>query len=698
MSDVQYTSEGYPFQTPPPEGGKGSDADAGAGWAAFGTFTPAPKASEWSQFGDFKAIESQGMDIAKSAGVGVGKGLIGLGGLGGDVRELITKGLGAAGVSPETSKKAIAGAPIFGPALAIAPTSEDIRGKVEGVTGEFYKPQTGPGEYAQTMGEFLPAALAGPGGIARKVAMQAALPGAASEGAGQLAHIYAPGAEPYVRAGAGMAAGVGGAMLARPATAGKAIQGQLPEYVTPAHVQRAEALVGAAQQRGITLTWPEALSQVTGRPVLTDMQRILESSAASRPQMQGFMGERPHQVAAAADQAFGGVAPGTAQPAMIGREVQRAAEGEVSHVRGVINRHARPYYTAAENIRLTPQEMARVRAIPGFEEARDAVRNNTQLNRHVGHLPDDSVGFLNQVKIHLDQQGRNVAARINPQANQTVASGLRSDARAVRQAAVDASRRAAGPGQANPYEVALNVEQQTRQQHLEPLLAGPLGKIRKTPETEQAIAALFPSKPLAGSEHQVFEAVSALATRDPMAARQLVRAHAEQTFYEAIQNLQPGFNEFGGAKFAAVIAGNPLQRANLRAAVEALPGGQARWRDFDAFLEIVEATGKRQAIGSKTAFNAEELKALGSGGALVGTAKAVGSPGKWWTIVNDRLAGWQQGHNLESLAHILTDPRSGPLLQQLADLPRRSREAGAAAARIILQANQALNRDRPRKE
>lgn len=675
MADVQYTAEGYPFRTPPSETGADS-------WDAF------PLAAKSDPWADFPKAESLGADLAKSAGVGIGKGLIGLGGMGGDVRELITKGTGALGISPEATKKAIASAPIFGPALAIAPTSADIRGKVEGVTGEFYKPQTGGGEYAQTMGEFLPAAMAGPGGLARKVVMQAALPGAASEAAGQQAHKYIPEAEPYVRAGAGMAAGVGGAMLARPATAGKAIQGQLPEYVTPAHVRRAEVLMG----RDIALTWPEALSQVTGRPVLTDMQRILESSAASRSHMQSFMAQRPQQVDQAALQTFGHIAPGSASPSNIGREVQTAAQDTITGVRDIINRRTQPLYDASERIRLTPSEMARVRALPGYQEARDAIRNDPQLNRYVRHLPDDSVGFLNEVKKYLDQQGTNAASKFNPTANQQRVAGYTSDAAAVRQEAIDASGRAAGPGNPNLYEAALNAQQQARQQYLEPLLAGPLGKIADRPETKRAIEALFPSSPLPNSHHEVSQAVSALAARNPMAAMQLVRAHLERAFNEAMQNLQSGPNQFGGAKFAAVIAGNPQQRENLRAAVEALPRGAGRWQEAERFLELVEATGTRQPIGSKTAFNAQELKAMSAGGMIAGAAKTGLSPGKWWTIINDKWANWQQGHNLIELAHIFTDPRSGPLLQRLADLPRQSREAGAAAARIILQANQSLGR------
>jgi hypothetical protein len=46
-------------------------------------------------------------------------------------------------------------------------------------------------------------------------------------------------------------------------------------------------------------------------------------------------------------------------------------------------------------------------------------------------------------------------------------------------------------------------------------------------------------------------------------------------FNEAARELQGGANQFAGAKFAKVIAGNSQQRENLRAAIEALPHGRA---------------------------------------------------------------------------------------------------------------------------
>jgi hypothetical protein len=124
-------------------------------------------------------------DIAKSGGVGLAKGVMGLAGLSGDARELMAKGVNTltlGGISPETASGALKHFPA---GLLAGPTSDKIRSKVEEVTGPMYEPQTVPGQFAQTVGEFVPAALAGPGSFGRKLVTQAVLPGIASEAAGQ---------------------------------------------------------------------------------------------------------------------------------------------------------------------------------------------------------------------------------------------------------------------------------------------------------------------------------------------------------------------------------------------------------------------------------------------------------------------------------------------------------------------------------
>src|SRR6266704_3219457 len=135
----------------------------------------------WDAFPETSGMDTA-KDIAKSAGIGMAKGTIGLAGLPGAVANLLARGSQAA-TNLIAEKTGLDPGPQSGD--AVLPTSASLQKNVEGVTGDFYKPQTLPGHYAETVGEFLPSAIAGPGGVARKVALQAVVPGLASEAAGQ---------------------------------------------------------------------------------------------------------------------------------------------------------------------------------------------------------------------------------------------------------------------------------------------------------------------------------------------------------------------------------------------------------------------------------------------------------------------------------------------------------------------------------
>lgn len=640
--------------------------------------TVTPSSETWDDFPDKKPsnIAATAKDVAKSAGIGVAKGIIGTLGAPADLVELgargidratqfVGKGLGL-DTPPREDRK-----PDYG--------SEDIQKAVEDQTGEFYKPQTVAGEYAQTVGEFVPTAVAGPGGIARKIALQAVAPGIASEAAGQATKGTA--LEPYARAGAAIAGGLGASALARPNSATAALQARLPAGVTQQTVSDARQLMVDAKSKGIDLTWPEALSKVAGKPVLTDTQRILESAPQSRTRMQEVFGDRPQQFDRAALDEFGKIAPGTPNPSSIGRDAGRAADETIGGVRSVINDASEPYYKAAESVLLTPQEMMLVRSIPGYKDARKAVRNSPQLNSYVAHLPENSVGFLNEVKKYFDQQGKNASSKFNPAANQQVQAVHEKAASAIKQIAELKSP---------DYAEALAIQQQARNDYLQPLIDGPLGRLaKKDVTTRKAIDVLFPSDPLPNSHNEIATAVTALASKNPGAATQLVRAHLESVWNEATRTLQGGPNQAGAAGFAKALVGNPQQRTNLQAAIESLPKGRDLWAGFDPFLQAAEASGTRQAKGSLTAFNEAELKGLSGGNAIGETVKTGLSPGKWWSVVNDKWGQWKLGKNLDQLAAILTDPKSAPTLKRIANMPRGGREAGYLVSRLILQGKQA---------
>lgn len=154
------------------------------------------------------AAAETALGLAKSGGVGLAKGALGIAGLVGDASSLGAKGI-------ETATNYVADKlgieryqrPQSESVLNSIPTSASLQKNVESVTGPFYKPQTTAEKYAETVGEFAPAIISGPGGLARRALSQVAVPGIASEAAGQ----YTAGTsyEPWARAGAALLAPAG---------------------------------------------------------------------------------------------------------------------------------------------------------------------------------------------------------------------------------------------------------------------------------------------------------------------------------------------------------------------------------------------------------------------------------------------------------------------------------------------------------
>ena len=362
---------------------------------------------------DYGAIAK---DVAKSTGVGIGKGVIALGGLAGDLTDLGAKGLQKASDFINDKVGLDRYVPSGESVLSNIPTSASLTKNVEGVTGEFYKPQTMPGHFAETVGEFLPAALAGPGGLAGKVGMQAVLPGVASETAGQATQGTA--LEPYARAAGAIAGGVGGALLSQPSQTVKTIRQQFAEAgVTPQIVEDARKLMNS----GVKLTWPEALSKVAGRPILTDKLRVLESDPLTSGRMAAFFANRPQQVDVA------GINAVYAARAAIPQSIWDWAASRESRSRAYrrcqknINAISDPYYKKAESELFSPQDFADLKKIPGYTDALAEVRNAKDAWR-IAHLPDNSVGVLDKIKQHFHEQAENVGSKFNPQKSQSVRS------------------------------------------------------------------------------------------------------------------------------------------------------------------------------------------------------------------------------------------------------------------------------------
>ncbi len=164
--------------------GSGSGPDASDGG------DPGVRGLTWERWGEASAPPSMAADIAKSGGIGLAKGVIGLAGLPGDVSSWMGGNF--------------------------LPTSAGIQKKIEGVTGQFYEPKTTAGQYAQTIGEFAPAALGGPETLGARL-LRVLGPAVASETAGQATKGTA--LEPAARVVGALAGGRVGVAPARLAAA-----------------------------------------------------------------------------------------------------------------------------------------------------------------------------------------------------------------------------------------------------------------------------------------------------------------------------------------------------------------------------------------------------------------------------------------------------------------------------------------------
>lgn len=605
--------------------------------------------------GEAAAAPSSVMDTLKAIPSGIAKGAAGLVGLPGDIgygmRAANDWAKGKLGFERdpqyvETGRHK--GVPESGvPDLEF--TSRDARKAIEGVTGPLYEPKTTAGRYAGSVAEFIPGAI-GPGGLARNMTRFAAAPGLAAEGAGDLARAYAPGWEGVAEAAGGLA-GFGAASMMRNPQAGERAVSQSLRGVPEPVIRQAEQLVQDAAARGITLTWPEAIQQVTNSgTTLGNLQRVVENSERGGQVMRPIMAERPQQVQQAFDREIGNIAAVPMQPSQIGPRASEAASGVLEGIRRRINTATEPRYQAARADLVPDRTLQRLhRSIPGFTEALRHVRTQGDWAQSLQGLPDNSVIVLDAVKRRMRQTSENMGRATDPDRDLFVASSQERSAQAVDRAARRSS---------SNYRSAVDEQSARRQRDLEPEQQGIIGQIADAPDTLSAARALLPESPLPNSAAETGRATSLMAGRDLRTTQNLIRTRLEQAFQTAARDTQAGASEFAGAAARKRIYGDRQTRRNIRAAISALPNGPAISAGFERLMNVLEATGRRQRGNSMTEFNRQITRELEGGR---GISEAV-KPG---AAIRERYQQWRLGRNLEDLARLFTDPTAARRLIEL---------------------------------
>jgi hypothetical protein len=630
--------------------------------------------------------EGPGADIIKGIGGGLVRGAAGTAGLVTDkmpgwINQLADRATQKITGEPEEEFQKRVGErnqQYANSSIGKALSTDNIQKFIEKITGEAYQPHTPAGRAASNVAEFVPGGAIGKvPNIARNLITYGVVPGLVSEGAGQA--FKGSTAEPLARTIGALGAGIGGAAIQRLGSAERLVRNAI-EGVSPAQLDQMEALLKQAQQSGIPISRAEALQAVTrGATGIGDLQHSVEGMGGMKP----FYAERPAQNEAAARRTFDTIAPPNHDPSQIGPAAGAAGENTVNQIRTAINAATRPMYDAAGQHLVPPAVHAAMRTDPLFVDALDAVRNNPAKNSTVMGHSDRSIAVYDAVKKELGERAQNASAPMNPNASQAISAATGGLADTVKGVAIAADKQAtSGP---SSYEAALANQARLRGKYLNPVLNGPIGKIAgQDTTTKAAVDALFPANPLPNSQGEIAETMRALSKQRPGVANDLVRAHAEMTFNETAQRLASGgFNQSGGAKFAAVLRGNSQQAANLEASVRALPNGDATWKGFNRLLDVMEAQQYRQATGSRTAFKTPGVEDLKSGGIVNNAAQVIGGVGiPISKKITNAIQNWNVGRNVNELASLLTSPEAARRFRQLAALPPGSVQFGALVTRL----------------
>lgn len=527
------------------------------------------------------------------------------------------------------------------------------------ITGKpVYRPQTGAGRIADVTAQTV---VGGPGSIPQKAVM-----GASGGAAGEAARLVT---DNPIAVGVMQMLGAGAASmpwLLRSVPA-ENINAAIKD-ITPAQLTSAQRLMDDAARRGVPLTGAEAIAQITGKNSLQDIQRVVEASKQGGPQLQPMMNARPGGVRAAFEQQADQVAPMPGTPSATPARMATAGEEAIKGARQAGNAAAEPLYDQARTQRISSQDWNAVTQNPASLQALKAVKQDPIWG--VTTAKEGDIAWMDAAKRWIDdklQKASPSESRIWKQANDEIK--MFADA-------------------ASPqYKQARATVAANRQQVVDPMKASPVGDIALTKglPAEQAMKAqgevLMPTAPRALDPATIRTSVRTLTKQDPTAARDFVRQNLQAIFDESTQNLVGGSNQWGGAKFAALIAGNPRQKDNLQALVESV-GTRQTWVGFNRMLEVMEATGKRHAPGSQTAFNQQLAGELTAGG--LGTIPAsLASPQKAMSFIGNAYDAFRFGKNTSEMARILTDPKSVDLMTSLAREAPNTAKAASLVAQIL---------------
>lgn len=567
------------------------------------------------------------------------------------------------------------------------PTQDQADQAMQQVGQLYHDPQTWQGRTAELGGDLtLAAALPGKAGTRL---MRVAVPTGAGAAAGEVAH-----GTPYERDVRLLGVMLGGGLQGfgeGVAAAPQRILNESAGALTPAQIDQAATLRNAGAQAGVDLTIPEAVSQVTnGATGLPRLQRLVENTGRTAPVMRDYFAQRPGQVRGAVQGFADQVSPDTGSPGVLGLDANRAGQGAQIAANNARLDASRPFYRAADGQDVDRQAMADI------------------LERIDGQIAGDKTGLiaptLGQLRTSLTEAPASAGTPPTRTPTQAPAGtiyhfdpgepgsprepitniGNLSTARNHWRDVIDLPP--VGPNALTKYQAGIigdHLDDLDRllkanpdrvlgdQQYaamsrglVDPLNAGPVGRIAGTESVPEQTAALYPANPPLGQPGDTAGAMSALGSQNETIPAALTRQHLMNTFNQSTRDLTSGPNQYGGARYARDLMGNDEQAATLHAGLGAIDPTGGLSSNLDDLADILQATGRRERPGSLTAFNTDDLNALKLAPQAVRFLGGLGDPLEWTKNLSNVTGGMLYRRHLDSLADLLTNPDTAGVLSR----------------------------------
>lgn len=526
----------------------------------------------------------------------------------------------------------------------------------------------------------------------KQIAGQFARTGAQSAaGAGGLTYAQDIGVtNPYINAAATILpmAGVGALTSLRSAPA--SIARESVENITPQQIKQAQMLQSMANAYKTPLTTAEAIAQVTGSSPLQNVQRVVEQSKRGGPILSEMMVNRPKANAELMNlytTQLGGQ-PSSQVPILmkdIATDVVKGAESSLTA-------NTRPYYRAAVEEMRAAQNAGKEFMLPQVfnEEVNALVKSNPAIKDALNHVTSNeytgafkaaknSPESLIAAKKYLDAQYTKFSDRVSGNLDKEKAANAWSGSREL-----DAFLSQKSP----EYAKGSQIYESAQKTQIQPLKQGGIGVMAEQTGTPEQLMqgqreVLMPTNPAATFKPDIERMVDLLRRRNvsqnPMSNYEtIIPSWTGQSlrglYNQASKDIAGGANQFGGAKFAVQIAGNPQQKENLFTLLEKGSGQQAKQTMGD-ILDIFSAQGKRQPAGSMTEYNKLLNEQVGTGGLIGEVATAVTKP----STIRRWYENLKYGQNTEALANLLRDPEG---VKKLIDMAKKAPESAKSQAII----------------